>query len=171
MVNIVLNLGASTHFPSLDEMESIARKSLVERGRVNVHFLLSSGDGLVLFADVSDDRDVMRIALKDVVDRFHVDKYFAVMEGWFSSDASIRPSLSPDRQEALIISEFHRDMNNRTVFQIFHRVDKEIVFDNRMLLAGKGSEGHSVFNIFVEDAMDEVLVDAQRLQKEWKKNG
>jgi hypothetical protein len=57
------------------------------------------------------------------------------------------------------------------VFQIFHRVDKEIVFDNRMLLAGKGSEGHSVFNIFVEDAMDEVLVDAQRLQKEWKKNG
>jgi len=50
-------------------------------------------------------------------------------------------------------------------------VDKEIVFDNRMLLAGKGSEGHSVFNIFVEDAMDEVLVDAQRLQKEWKKNG
>ena len=82
------------------------------------------------------------------------------MEGWVGQNVNVRPRDDAQREEALIISEFSRDMNNKVLMHKFTHKDDKIVWGERVLL-DKEWDSASIWNVYVEDAMEERIKRAR----------
>jgi hypothetical protein len=92
-----------------------------------------------------------------------VEHYWFVSEAWMSKNLDVRPRDAPDKQECLIISEFRRDNKNKTIFHVFNRKDKKIVWGKRKFLNGGPKEQYqSRYNFFLEDCSEEMFLEAKK---------
>jgi len=121
----------------------------------------------IFFAPMTFNNDKekreFQIALRDVVTKEKITKYWLIMESWVSSNVHVeKPSRDINRKEALVITEFSKENpQGRMVFNAFSRKDDNIVWGKRDVLdSSKEKQGlQSSWNFFLEDISDEEWIE------------
>lgn len=84
-----------------------------------------------------------------------VPTYYTIFEGWMSKKMGTRPSLDKDRREAIVISQYNKDITGKTIILPFDRDDKnkKIIWKDRDEFENKNAD--SRWNVYLEDCFDE----------------
>ena len=147
---------------TIEKIEEIAKDVLVKQGTHRPQLMIDTDKGLevalLLFSN-DMEKDLMLFLLRKRVQLEKINRYFTIMEGWVGKNLHIRPRDDSEREEALIISEFRRDMNNKMIMHKFTHEGDKIVWGERITM-GKDWDSATIWNVFVEDAMEERIKQA-----------
>lgn len=138
---------------------------LSNQGEVMMQFHIEKKDGFEVHVvpSLPDDeaKNTVIDFLKVYVKRYNVERYFMMHEGWIAQDLfGGRPSKQKNRKEGLIISEFKKNCDAKTIICLFHKEKDKIVFDEEH----EQGESSTPFNVFLEDATGE-RVEQARLEE------
>jgi len=103
--------------------------------------------------DGPDGKEKAKEALRALVSLHQSDRYFLFMEVWMSSvdmenmdHPYLMPSKSKNRQEALLISEYRRDLTTKLVTIPFERKRNTIIFKKPI----STDQSNSTWNAYLE---------------------
>lgn len=149
----------------IEKVEEIAKEVLLTSGSHRPQIMFDTDKGLeiaLMMFENDTQKDLMLLMMRNKVHKERINRYFTIMEGWVGKNIHTRPRDDSEREEALIICEFSRDMNNKMVMQKFtHDESDKIVLGERVFM-DKDWESASIWNVFVEDAMEERIKQARK---------
>jgi hypothetical protein len=144
-------------------LEQIAKSIMEQKGHHSPQIIFVTKKGIeiaLLLFDSEDSKNIMLEMVRRKVSNEKIDSYFTIMEGWIGSNINIKPSLDSQRQEGIIISEYRRDMKNKTLIHKFKREKGKIKWTERVIL-GNDHDSSSIWNVYVEDCMEEKIAKAR----------
>jgi hypothetical protein len=148
---------------NIEGLEQIAKTIIEKNGHHSPQIIFVTKKGIeiaLLIFDSEEAKEIMLDVVRRKVSTEKIDKYFTIMEGWIGRNLNVRPSLDSQRQEGIIISEYNRDMKNKTLIHKFERKNNKIKWTERVIL-GSETDSCSIWNVFVEDCMEERIAKAR----------
>jgi len=148
---------------TIEGLEQIAKSIMEQKGHHSPQIMFITKKGIeiaLLLFDSDESKQRMLDFVRRKVSVEQIDSYFTIMEGWIGNNINIRPSFDSQRQEGIIISEYRRDMNNKTLIHKFKREKGKIKWTERVVL-GNDHDSSSPWNVYVEDCMEEKIAKAR----------
>jgi hypothetical protein len=144
---------------SLYRIEEIAKNVIVASGSHQPQIMFDIKDKIVATVLMfQDDKQklVFQKAFRTFITDAKIPKYWVIMEGWLGNKAKVRPRDDSEKKEALIIQEFSSDLKSKTIINVFHKKDGQVIFDERKEFDEK-CEQASTWNFYLEDCMAEKM--------------
>ena len=145
-----------------NKLIEIAKKCLRETGTHNTEIIMVK-DGKasiysLLFRNLEEKHE-MQDSMRKVVQLTQPEKYYFITDSWYSQvdmkqpdmPGDITPRQRKDRKEALVITEFNKDMSGIHCFIFYDRLGKRIKFQKPVITDFKDMPvNHSQFNFYLE---------------------
>jgi hypothetical protein len=142
-------------------VEKVTKEQLLSDGFIAPKIIYNGG-GMLLVYDDEHKEIAIEVARKMVTD-LSLDRYWHISECWFvniekNDSPMLKPSQRVDRKQAVVISEFNRNLVNKCVLINF---DKKNVDGKDIITFGKRTElpikdSISLWNFFLEkEGIDE----------------
>lgn len=144
------------------KLEKTAQEVLKKTGKHTPQIMYKYNGEMVvalLCFDGDEAKDKMLEVLRNLISEKRVEHYFVIMETWVGENMNVRPSKDSKRKEALMITEYKKDLTVNMVMHLFHKENEKVIFDEKQELSttDEGAELSSRWNFFLEDAMDEII--------------
>jgi len=114
---------------------------------------------ILLHFENDKEKETMLKNIRDLISKGEVKKYWIVMESWVSDNPFILPRNDPNRKEAIMISEYEKDViKTKKIIMPFKRdLEGKPVWLKKREDISEPSETGDRWNFFMEDIMDEKM--------------
>jgi len=137
---------------NIDDIILKAKEIMKDEGEHKPLVVSTINNKLALFPltfEDDDEKEEMRVALREFIREHKLKKYWTIMEGWYSSNIHVSsPKRDVNRKEALIIGEFSEDNPKGVSVMIpFTKKEGKIIFGKEE----RTNDFTSKWNFFMEE--------------------
>lgn len=142
----------------MKQITQTAKNVLLENGSHSPQIMIPTKEGMLvmlcLFSNY-EEKKKLRDTIKKQITELKIDNYFFIAESWVTLGDKdnpkylARPSRMVERQEALVITEFRRDLKGKGVLIPFEKKKGKIRFKKKIDLPPGSS--NSLWDVYVDE--------------------